>query len=254
MPAERLSVTDLHKTYGPVRALNGVSFSAGAGEILGLLGPNGAGKTTAIHILLGVLKPTSGRVSVLGLSPFDRQYEIYPRINFSSAYVQLPFNVRVRRNLQIFARLYGVRDPDPKINALMERFQISHLAGKVTGSLSSGEQTRLNLCKSLLNDPDVLFLDEPTSSLDPDMADRVRENLKDIRRERNLTILYTSHNMAEVEALCDRVLFIHRGEKVIEGTPAQVRRHFQKESLEKVFIHLARGGELEDVSLSPRIP
>jgi len=242
----RVVVDGLHKTYGAVEALKGLSFTAGAGEILGLLGPNGAGKTTAIHISLGMLTPTRGRVAVLGLSPFDNKYDLYPRINFSSAYVQLPFNIKAEKNLLIFARLYGVPRPKEKVRALMERFQITRLAGKITGALSSGEQTRLNLCKSLLNDPEVLFLDEPTASLDPDMADRVRETLRVLQQETGMTMIYTSHNMAEVESLCHRVLFVHHGEKVSEGTPAQVRDQFQKESLEKVFIHLARGGELTD--------
>jgi ABC-2 type transport system ATP-binding protein len=245
--APRLSVKNLHKRYGPLHALKNLSFSAGAGEIVGLLGPNGAGKTTAIHILLGVLKPTEGEVSVLGLSPFRTPEAIYPRINFSSAYTQLPFNLKARKNLLLFARLYGVPRPEERVEELLREFDVEDLADKMTGSLSSGEQTRLNLCKSLLNDPEILFLDEPTASLDPDIADRVQSALKEFQRRRGLTIIYTSHNMAEVESLCDRVLFIHRGQKVIEGTPDQVRRHFQKESLEKVFIHLARGGEVVEV-------
>jgi ABC-2 type transport system ATP-binding protein len=243
-----VEVKDLTKTYGGMNALDGLSFSVQEGEVLGILGPNGAGKTTAIHSLLGMLTPTRGEVSVFGLSPFREKYRIYPRINFSSAYVQLPFNLRVEKNLMVYARLYGVADPGRKIDDLLDRFHIGHLRRSVTGALSSGEQTRLNLCKSLLNDPEVLFLDEPTASLDPDIADRVREALKKIQSERHLTIVYTSHNMAEVEALCDRVLFLHQGRKIIEGTSRQVRDHFQKESLEKVFIHLARSGDLRSIA------
>jgi ABC-2 type transport system ATP-binding protein len=243
----RVAVDALTKDYPDVKALDRLSFRAAEGEILGLLGPNGAGKTTAIHMMLGMLRPTSGEVRIFGLSPFADKYKIYPRINFSSAYVQLPFNLKVEKNLSIFARLYGVRDPKRKIAELLERFQMGHRAKSSTGSLSSGEQTRLNLCKALLNDPEVLFLDEPTASLDPDIAERVRDALKDIQREKRLTILYTSHNMSEVEALCDRVIFLHRGKKIIEGTPQEVRDHFQKESLEKVFIHLARTGDLKSI-------
>lgn len=243
-----ISVRDLHKHYGAVHALKGLTFSAEKGEILGLLGPNGAGKTTAIHILLGMLTATQGEVSVLGLSPFRDKFKLYPRINFSSAYVQLPYNIKAAKNLEIFAKLYGLKNAKEKIHRLMDQFQIGRLADKPTGSLSSGEQTRLNLCKSFLNDPEILFLDEPTASLDPDMADRVREVLRGLQRASGVSILYTSHNMAEVESLCHRVLFIHQGQKMIEGTPQEVRAHFQKESLEKVFIHLARGGELKDVS------
>ncbi len=242
-----LTAEGLSKNYGPVKALQDLSFSARPGEILGLLGPNGAGKTTAIHILLGMLTPSSGRVSVFGLSPFRDKYRIYPRINFSSAYTQLPFNLKVGQNLDIFARLYGVSRRGEKIAQLLEKFGLTSLKGHLTGSLSSGEQTRVNLCKSLLNDPEVLFLDEPTASLDPDIAERVREALKGIQKEKGLTILYTSHNMGEVEALCDRVIFLHKGRKIIEGTPRQVRDHFKKESLEKVFIHLARTGDLQSV-------
>ena len=244
MTENAVVVTNLSKAYGAVRALDGLSFSAGQGEIVGLLGPNGAGKTTALHILLGVLEPTGGDVSLFGLSPVRDKYKIYPRVNFSSAYVQLPFNLRVERNLLIYAGLYGVPRHREKVRELLERFKMTGLAKAVTGSLSAGEQTRLNLCKSLLNDPEILFLDEPTASLDPDIADLVRETLKQIQRERGLTILYTSHNMQEVEALCDRVIFLHRGRKIIEGTSQEVMRRFQKESLEKVFIHVARGGEL----------
>jgi ABC-2 type transport system ATP-binding protein len=241
----RLEARGLSKTYGAVRALEDLSFTARAGEIVGLLGPNGAGKTTAIHILLGMLRPTSGEAALFGLSPLERPYDIYPRINFSSAYVQLPYNMKVDANLRFFARLYAVPDAEVRIAELLGRFGIAHLARSATGALSSGEQTRLNLCKSLLNDPEILFLDEPTASLDPDIAERVRETLKSIQRSRRITVLYTSHNMSEVEALCDRVIFLHRGRKIIEGTSAEVRDHFNKESLEKVFIHLARGGDLK---------
>ncbi len=241
-----IRVDSLVKRYKDVTALAGVSFEVNRGEIFGLLGPNGAGKTTALHLLLGVLTPTEGSISVLGHSPQKDRYKIYPRINFSSAYVQMPFNIRARQNLEIFAKLYGIPKPAAKIDSLLTTFQLTDRAENRTGSLSSGEQTRLNLCKSLLNDPEVLFLDEPTASLDPDIAELVRESLKKMQKETRLTIIYTSHNMAEVEDLCDRVLFIHRGKKIVEGTPAQVRDTFQKESLEKVFIHLARTGEVED--------
>lgn len=219
-----------------------LSFSARPGEFLGLLGPNGAGKTTALHILLGIIHPSSGKVSVLGASPFHHRERIYPRINFSSAYVQLPYNLKVERNLRFYAHLYDLRRPQEKTRELLEMFEIDHLAQSPTGTLSSGEQTRLNLCKSLLNDPEVLFLDEPTSSLDPEIAQRVRGLLKRIQSERHMTVIYTSHNMAEVESLCDRVLFIHRGHLVAEGAPDEVRASFEGRSLEEVFIRLVREG------------
>jgi ABC-2 type transport system ATP-binding protein len=236
----------LGKRYGALAALDGLSFEVERGEIFGLLGPNGAGKTTAIHILLGVLTPTGGQASVLGFSPFKEREALYPRINFSSAYVQMPFNLSARQNLDIFARLYGIPKRREIIDGLFEAFQLTHRADSRTGSLSSGEQTRLNLCKALLNDPELLFLDEPTASLDPDIADLVRRALEGFQKKSQLTIVYTSHNMAEVEALCDRVLFIHRGKKITEGTPKEVAERFKQESLEKVFIHLARTGDVMD--------
>lgn len=239
-----LLVEGLTKTYDAVTALDGLSFAVERGEIFGLLGPNGAGKTTAMHIIMGVLAPTSGTVRLLGLSPFHDRARIYPRINFSSAYTQLPYNLKIETNLKIFADLYDVPSPEVKIRGLLETFKLTHRLGQKTGVLSSGEQTRLNLCKALLNDPEILFLDEPTASLDPDIAELVRENLKAFQKSRGLTIVYTSHNMDEVEALCDRVLFVHQGRKIIDGTPAQVNAHFKQESLEKVFIHLARSGDI----------
>jgi len=246
-----IQVEGLSKRYKKTVALEDVSFKVAPGEFFGLLGPNGAGKTTAIHVLLGVLTPDTGTMSVLGLSPFKDRSALAPQINFSSAYVQMPFNLTARQNLDIFARLYAVPNPTKKIDRLLETFKLTHRAKSKTGSLSSGEQTRLNLCKSLLNDPKLLFLDEPTASLDPDIADLVRQALLGFRRERGLTIVYTSHNMAEVENLCDRILFIHRGKKVTEGTPAQVANEFKKDSLEKVFIHLARSGDVVDPEAHP---
>lgn len=244
-----LVVDGLVKKYEALSAVDGLSFSVKKGEIFGLLGPNGAGKTTALHVILGVLRPTAGRVSLLGLSPFDDREQLAPRINFSSAYTQLPYNLPIETNLKIFADLYDVPRAGEKIKTLLETFRLTHRLGQRSGVLSSGEQTRLNLCKALLNDPEVLFLDEPTASLDPDIADLVRTILRGIQKERGLTIVYTSHNMDEVESLCDRVLFLHKGKKIAEGTPPEVLSQFRQESLEKVFIHLARTGDLSEAAL-----
>jgi len=235
-----LRVENLSKDYGSVQALSDLSFSAGKGEILGLLGPNGAGKTTVIHILLGMLNLSGGKIRLFGLCPFRDKYKIYPRINFASAYVNLPFNIKVRQNLSLFAKLYGISDAPARIDKLLSLFQLTHLQKKFTGSLSSGEQTRLNLCKSLLNNPEILFLDEPTASLDPDMAEQVRGILKSIHKDFGTTIIYTSHNMREVEIMCDRILFLNKGRKLVEGTPGEIRAVFKKKSLEEVFIHLVR--------------
>ena len=249
MTDDLIIVDGLTKRYKTVAALDHLSFRVRRGEIFGLLGPNGAGKTTALHLLMGVLTPTGGNVTVFGLSPFKDREQLAPRVNFSSAYVQMPFNLSARQNLDIFARLYNVPARADKIDSLLEAFKLTDKAKSRTGSLSSGEQTRLNLCKALLNDPDLLFLDEPTASLDPDIADLVRRTLQDFQKRNGLTILYTSHNMTEVEALCDRVLFLHRGKGITEGTPQDVANRFKKDSLEKVFIHLARTGDVMDAQV-----
>jgi ABC-2 type transport system ATP-binding protein len=241
-----IEVTALGKRFGDVTAVDGLSFTVARGEILGLLGPNGAGKTTTLQILLGLTTPTTGLARVLGLDVGRHRYEILQRVNFSSAYVALPPNLTARENLNVFARLYGVRRPRAVIEALAERLGVAPLLERVTGGLSSGQLTRLNLCKALLNEPEVLFLDEPTASLDPEVADRMRQTLRELQAERGVTIVYTSHNMQEVERLCDRVLFLSRGRAVATGTPREVMERARQASLEDVFIRIARDGRLQD--------
>ncbi|MDP3920717.1 MAG: ABC transporter ATP-binding protein [Candidatus Omnitrophota bacterium] len=235
-----IDAREICKNYGQTTALYNLSFRLKQGEILGLLGPNGAGKTTAIDIILGLLTPTSGEVRVLGKVPSRHRHSIASRINFCSGDSDLPANLKVCENLRIFARLYGVKHVEKKISALLKTFEIDHLGNRVAGALSSGEKTRLNLAKSLINDPVLLILDEPTSSLDPDMADKVRKIIKDVQVEKEMGILYTSHNMAEVEHLCDRAMFIHKGKKIVEGTPEEIRRHCSTSSLEEAFIKMVR--------------
>ncbi|HSE63644.1 MAG TPA: ABC transporter ATP-binding protein [Thermoanaerobaculia bacterium] len=239
-----LEVQHLTKRFDGVTAVDDVSFSARRGEILGLLGPNGAGKTTTIQLLLGLTAPTSGRVRVFGLEMPSHRRAILQRVNFSSAYISLPFNLSVRENLEVFGRLYGVKDRAGRIARLLDMFEIPDVANTVTGKLSSGQVTRVNLCKAFLNDPEILFLDEPTASLDPDIAEKVRSALKRVQRERGVTILYTSHNMREIELVCDRVIFLSRGRVVAEGTPREILERADAESLEKVFITIARGGAI----------
>jgi ABC-2 type transport system ATP-binding protein len=239
------AATAITKIYGSTEALKGVSFTVQPGEILGFLGPNGAGKTTAIHILLGLLAPTSGEVKVFGLSPLTRRHEVSKRFNFSSAYVQLPSNLKVIENMNVFSRLYGVKNRRQKVASLLKLFEIEHLSDRVTGALSSGEKTRLNLAKCLLNDPELLLLDEPTASLDPEMADTVRTTLKNAQLQSGMGIVYTSHNMPEVEKLCDRVLFIHEGATIAAGTPGEVLRDFGSKTLEEVFIKIVRSRDGE---------
>lgn len=230
----------LTKRFGNTVVVDDVSFSVPAGAIVGFLGPNGAGKTTTIGMLLGLLRPTRGRVAILGLPMPQARQAILARVNFTSPYVSLPGNLTVGENLAVFSRLYSVRKPRAALEHLLERMGLPGMWERRTGQLSSGEGTRFGLVKALLNDPEVLFLDEPTASLDPDGADRVRETLRAIRDERGMTIFYTSHNMQEVERLSDRILFLHRGRIIADGPPGEVLRQFDRRTLEEMFLELAR--------------
>ena len=241
-----LEVHNLVKSFQGRDAVKGVSLSAERGEILGLLGPNGAGKTTIIHLLLGLVTPTSGQIRLLDKDLVTSRQEILSRVNFSSAYTALPSNLSVAENLRIFADLYSVSNPQRKIEELTTLLGLVDILDRVVGVLSSGQKTRLNLCKALLNDPEILFLDEPTASLDPDIAEKVREILVTLRTRNNLTIIYTTHNMREVEMICDRVIFLSRGKIILSGTPKEVIAQSQHASLEDVFITIARDGELRD--------
>ena len=243
-PVAVTEVSRLTKRFGSLTALDTLSFKVCRGNILGLLGPNGAGKTTAIHCMLGLVTPTSGSIRIMGLDIARHRREILARVNFSSAYTALPSNLTVRENLVVFARLYGLRAARGKIDALLELFEIEETGKRLTGSLSSGQLTRLNLCKAFLNDPEILFLDEPTASLDPDIAAKVRERLHELQRQRGLSMIYTSHNMQEVEQMCDRVIFLHRGRIVMQGSPAGIIRESKSRSLEDLFITISRKGHL----------
>jgi len=234
------------KVFGRTVAVADVSFTVRRGEIVGLLGPNGAGKTTVIQLLLGLTTPSGGRLRLFGCEFPARRVEVLQRCNFASAYVALPWNLTVEQNLRTFAELYHVERPRERIAELLELLEIAPLRREVTGRLSSGEQTRVNLCKALLNDPELLLLDEPTASLDPEMADKARRLLRRLREERGITMLYTSHNMRDVEEVCDRVLFLHRGRLLAEGSPAEIVERFRSSSLEEVFIVVAREGDLKD--------
>lgn len=231
----------LVKVFGDAVALGGLSFSVAPGESLGLLGVNGAGKTTAMNLLLGLTTPTSGKVRIFGLDLWKHRIEILQQINFSSAYTSLPSNLLVWQNLLVFAKLYRVPKPQQRIDALLELLDITHLRKSVTGTLSAGESTRVNLAKALLNKPRLLLLDEPTASLDPDIADRVRKLLRRLQAETGLSILYTSHNMRDIEEVCDRLVFLHGGKVLAEGTPGEVQARFKRSSLEDFFIGVARG-------------
>lgn len=235
-----VEVKNLRKEFGKATAVEDVTFHVKRGEILGFLGPNGAGKTTTIHMLLGLTLPTRGSIKIFGQDLERHKVEILQRCNFASAYVYLPWNLKVWENLHIFGELYGVKSPKEKSQDLLELFEISHLRNKITGTLSAGEQTRLNLCKAFLNDPELLLLDEPTASLDPDLADKVRKILRKLQQDRGVTVINTSHNMLDVTELCDRIIFLQHGKVIAEDNADGLMRRFGGESLEDVFITIAR--------------
>jgi ABC-2 type transport system ATP-binding protein len=239
-----LHVHELTKAFDKVVAVDRLSFGIARGEIVGILGANGAGKTTTLQMILGLIRPTSGRIEIFGQELEQHRIGIVRRMNFSSAGVNLPMNLRVSQNLWIFAKLYGVKDAWRRIDGLLNLLEINHLRDAITGRLSSGEVSRVNLCKALLNRPELLLLDEPTASLDPDIADKVRKILRRVQQEDGVAMLYTSHNMRDIEEICDRVLFLHNGRLMTEGTPAQVVEQFRTRNLEEVFIRIARSGEV----------
>ncbi len=240
-------VTDLRKQFGSFAAVGGISFSIAPGEIVGLVGPNGAGKTTTIHMMLSLIKPTSGAIEIFGLDLPRHRTEILSRLNFASPDACMDWRLTVRENLRVFAGLYGLQRPRQRIDQLITLFEMDDIADQLTRELSLGQQTRLGLCRAFLNQPELVLLDEPTASLDPDIADKTRRLLLQLRAERGLTILYTSHNMAEVEELCDRVFFLHHGRVITAGTPLEVSRHVlrgdvEKAALEEVFLRITRDG------------
>ena len=237
-------VQDLTKVFDGLTAVDHVSFSVARGEIVGMLGANGAGKTTTLQMLLGLIRPTSGRIEIFGQEFERHRIAILRRINFASVGVNLPLNLTVEQNLWVFARLYGVQNVSTRIDDLLHLSEIAHLRRAVTGKLSSGELTRLNLCKALLNCPALLLLDEPTASLDPDIADKVRKWLRQTQREQVIAMIFTSHNMREIEEVCDRVLFMQKGRFIAEGTPTQIIARFGTQNLEEAFIRIARSGEV----------
>lgn len=237
-----LQVRNLSKTFNSFQAVKNVSFELYPGEILGLLGPNGAGKTTIIHMLLGLTSPTSGEIRIFGMNPLkSREREkILNRMNFSSTYVAMPYSLTLRESLTVFARLYGVKEARARISYLIEQFDLKDAADRPVRTLSSGQMTRLNLAKAFINQPEILLLDEPTASLDPDIADRTRTYLLEMKQTKKMAILYTSHNMQEMEQISDRLLFLHHGEIIARGSPDDLISRFKGEDLEDVFLKVAR--------------
>jgi ABC-2 type transport system ATP-binding protein len=236
-----IEVRDLVKVFnGKFRAVDGVSFDVRPGEILGLLGPNGAGKTTIIHMLLGLTTPTSGSIRMFGLDFPAHRERILNCANFSSTYVAMPYSLTVNECLKVFALLYGVRITRAKIGELLDLFEMSDVGGRQVRQLSTGQMTRLNLAKAFINDPKILLLDEPTASLDPDIADKTRSLLHRTAETRRIAILYTSHNMKEMEDISHRIVFLDRGKAIAAGKPSEVVRKFQGTDLESVFLKIAR--------------
>lgn len=217
-----LEVKNLVKKFGKFTAVNNISFELKEGEILGFLGPNGAGKTTTIDILLGLTTPTSGTMDFFGL-PFEKnRVEILKKMNFSASYISMPWLLTVRENLYTFARLYEIDNFKEKVGQLLEEFQLTNLKDKLLNDLSSGQLTKLYLCKAFLNEPKLLLLDEPTAFLDPDIADVIRKIILERVRKEKMSILFTSHNMAEVTEICDRVIFLSKGKIIAEDTPDEL--------------------------------
>lgn len=238
--APPVQVTELTKVYKSIRAVDGVSFTLAPGTITALLGGNGAGKTTTIAMLLGLVVPTSGAVAVFGADMTRQRARVAGRMNFVSPYIDMPMRLTVRQNLDVYSRLYGILNVAERIKFMAEDFQIVELLDRPTGKLSAGQKTRVSVAKALLNAPDLLLLDEPTASLDPDTADWIRGHLQKYCDQRGATILLASHNMNEVERLADRVLMMEEGRIVDDGAPRALIENYGRETLEEVFLDISR--------------
>jgi len=241
-PEPVIVVEDLVKRYRTALAVDRVSFTVERGVVAALLGGNGAGKTTTLSILLGLLLPSEGRVRVLGEDVLRHRHRVLPRMNFSSPYVDLPHRLTVRQNLSIYARLYGLKARRERIEDLARDLQVEAFLDRPAGKLSAGQKTRVALAKAMLNEPELLLLDEPTASLDPDTGDWVRSYLESYRRRTGATILMASHNMAEVERLCSDVIMMKAGRIVDRGGPQELIDRYGRATLEEVFLQIARGG------------
>ena len=235
-----LEIIDLSKAYDSKEAVRNISFKVNENEIIGILGPNGCGKTTTIGMILGLLKPTKGKVLINGIEIEKQRVELLNELNFISPYIELPKKLTVKQNLEVYVRLYDVKELRIKIDYLCEKLRLNEFINKITGELSSGQKNRVSLAKSIINDPSVLLLDEPTASLDPETGDFVRSFLEEYQKEKKTSILLASHNMAEVERLCSSVLMMNKGSIIDQGTPGELIKKHGRRNMEEVFLKLTR--------------
>ena len=235
-----IEVINLSKSYKSKEAVNNINFKINENEIVGLLGPNGCGKTTTIGMILGLLKPSKGKVLINGIDIEKNKISLLHKMNFISPYIELPKKLKVKQNLIVYGKLYNVKNLNERINLLSNQLRLNELLNKVTGELSSGQKNRVSLAKALINDPSVLLLDEPTASLDPETGDFVRTFLENYKKEKKISVLLASHNMDEVKRLCDSVLMMKDGVIIDRGTPQQLIQKYGRKNLEEVFLELVR--------------
>ena len=235
-----IEVINLSKSYNAKEAVKDISFKINRNEIIGILGPNGCGKTTTIGMILGLLKPSQGKVLINGIEIENNRVDLLNKLNFISPYIELPKKLTVRQNLEVYGRLYDIKNLKGKIDYLCEKLRLNELINKITGELSSGQKNRVSLAKSIINDPTVLLLDEPTASLDPETGDFVRNFLEEYQKENQTSILLASHNMIEVERLCSSVLMMNNGSIIDKGSPEELIEKHGRKNMEEVFLKLTR--------------
>ena len=235
-----LEIINLEKKYKDKKAVNNISFKVNQNEIIGILGPNGCGKTTTIGMILGLLKPSKGKILINGIEIEKRRVELLDKLNFISPYIELPKKLTVQQNLIVYGKLYDVKKLNEKIDYLSDKLKLSEMLNKITGELSSGQKNRVSLAKSIINDPKVLLLDEPTASLDPETGDYVRSFLEEYQKEKKASIVLASHNMSEVERLCSSVLMMNNGSIIDYGSPKELIKKHGRENMEEVFLKLNR--------------
>ncbi len=240
MNLSTIKITNLTKKYKNALAVKGINFEINKGKIMGLLGPNGCGKSTTIGMMLGLIKPTSGSVIINGLNIENNRTNLLEKMNFISPYVELPKKLTVEENLKVYGKMYGVKNLKEKIFELMEKLNLINFKKRQTGELSSGQKNRVSLAKALINDPEILLLDEPTASLDPDVGDYIRTFIKDFASNKKTTILLASHNMSEVERLCHEVMMMKNGEIIDKGKSTDLIKKHGRQNLEEVFLKIAR--------------